>query len=112
MSSEKPSFSQLMKMAKDMTENMEKMQQDMAQKSVTATAGTGDTTVTVEVNGLQEFTLKAVGEGAKQAGGQVCAELAISAANQALEKIREVTKNAMMDLYQQSSGKMNHSDEE
>lgn len=100
--SDKPNFTQLMKMAKDMQKNMEKMQQDMANKIVTATVGTGDTTVTAKINGLQLVTEIVTSAGAEQIDSKARNELIASAVNKALEEVREVTKGAMLDLYQQS----------
>ncbi len=100
--SDKPNFTQLMKMAKDMQQNMEKMQQEMANKIITATVGTGDITVTAKINGLQFVTEINTSEGAEKIDSKARNELIASAVNKALEDVRETTKGAMMDLYQQS----------
>jgi DNA-binding protein YbaB len=104
--SEKPSFTQLIKMAKEMQKNMEKMQESLSSQTISATAGTTDTTVTAKVSGLQLVTGLEFSPAAYAAGPQILAELTISAVNKALEDARETTKTAMLDLYEQSSIEM------
>jgi nucleoid-associated protein EbfC len=87
----------LMKEAQKLQQQMEKMQAEVAQRKVDATAGGG--MVTVEANGKQEIvSIKIDPEVINKDDAQMLEDLVLAACNEALRKSR--------DMMQQELGKL------
>ena len=90
-------FGNLMKEAQKLQQQMEKMQAEVAQRKVDATAGGG--MVTVEANGKQEIvSIKIDPELISKDDSQMLEDLVLAACNEALRKSR--------DMMQQELGKL------
>ena len=90
-------FGNIMKEAQKLQQQMEKIQDEVAQKKVEATAGGG--MVTVEANGKQEVvSIKIDPEVINRDDAQMLEDLVLAACNEALRKSRE--------LMQQELGKL------
>lgn len=90
-------FGNLMKEAQKLQQQMEKMQAEVAQRKVEATAGGG--MVTVEANGKQEIvSIKIDPEVISKDDAQMLEDLVLAACNEALRKSR--------DMMQQELGKL------
>jgi nucleoid-associated protein EbfC len=90
-------FGNLMKEAQKLQQQMEKMQAEVAQRKVDATAGGG--MVTVEANGKQEIvSIKIDPEVINKDDAQMLEDLVLAACNEALRKSR--------DMMQQELGKL------
>ena len=90
-------FGNIMKEAQKLQQQMEKIQAEVAQKKVEATAGGG--MVTVEANGKQEIvSIKIDREVINPEDAQMLEDLVLAASNEALRKSRE--------LMQQEVGKL------
>jgi len=90
-------FGNLMKEAQKLQQQMEKMQAEVAQRKVEATAGGG--MVTVEANGKQEIvSIKIDPEVVSRDDVQMLEDLVLAACNEALRKSR--------DMMQQEIGKL------
>ena len=90
-------FGNMMKEAQRLQREMERMQEEIAKKTVDATAGGG--MVTVQANGKQELTsIKIDPEVINKDDAQMLEDLVLAACNEALRKSRE--------LMQQELGKL------
>ena len=90
-------FGNMMKEAQKLQAQMEKMQEEIAKKTVDATAGGG--MVTVQANGKQELlSIKIDPEVINKDDAQMLEDLVLAACNEALRKSR--------DLVQQELGKL------
>jgi nucleoid-associated protein EbfC len=90
-------FGNIMKEAQKLQQQMEKMQAEVAQRKVDATAGGG--MVTVEANGKQEIvSIKIDREVINKDDAQMLEDLVLAACNEALRKSR--------DMMQQELGKL------
>ena len=90
-------FGNLMKEAQKLQQQMEKMQAEVAQRKVDASAGGG--MVTVEANGKQEIvSIKIDPEVINKDDAQMLEDLVLAACNEALRKSR--------DMMQQELGKL------
>ena len=90
-------FGNMMKEAQKLQQQMEKMQAEVAQQKVDATAGGG--MVTVEANGKQEIvSIKIDPEVINKDDAQMLEDLVLAACNEALRKSR--------DMMQQELGKL------
>ena len=90
-------FVNMMKEAQKLQAQMEKMQEEIAKKTVDATAGGG--MVTVQANGKQELlSIKIDPEVINKDDAQMLEDLVLAACNEALRKSR--------DLVQQELGKL------
>lgn len=99
---DKPNFSDLMKMAAGMQQNMKKMQQNLADKTITGEAGADDIKVSVTLNGAQTEVKTSISPAAFEQGINVVEELVASATLDAINKARNLTKNSMMDVYEKN----------
>ena len=90
-------FGNIMKEAQKLQQQMEKIQADVAQKKVEATAGGG--MVTVEANGKQELvSIKIDPEVVNRDDVQMLEDLVLAASNEALRKSREMMQQEMGKL--------------
>ena len=90
-------FGNIMKEAQKLQQQMEKIQAEVAQKKVEATAGGG--MVTVEANGKQEIvTIKISPEVVTQDDVQMLEDLVLAACNEALRKSREMMQQELGKL--------------
>jgi len=90
-------FGNMMKEAQKLQAQMEKMQEEIAKKTVDATAGGG--MVTVEANGKQELTaIKIDPEVVNKEDVQMLEDLVLAAANEALRKSRELVQQELGKL--------------
>ena len=90
-------FGNIMKEAQKLQQQMEKIQAEVAQKKVEATAGGG--MVTVEVNGKQEIvSIKIDPEVVNREDVQMLEDLVLAAANEALRKSREMMQQELGKL--------------
>jgi DNA-binding YbaB/EbfC family protein len=86
-----------MKEAQKLQQQMEKIQAEVAQKKVEATAGGG--MVTVEANGKQEIvSIKIDPEVVSRDDVQMLEDLVLAAANEALRKSREMMQQELGKL--------------
>jgi hypothetical protein len=90
-------FGNLMKEAQKLQQQMEKMQAEVAQRKVDATAGGG--MVTVEANGKQEIvSIKIDPEVINRDDAQMLEDLVLAACNEALRKSREMMQQELGKL--------------
>ena len=90
-------FGNIMKEAQKLQQQMEKIQADVAQKKVEATAGGG--MVTVEANGKQEIvSIKIDPEVVSKEDVQMLEDLVLAASNEALRKSREMMQQELGKL--------------
>ena len=90
-------FGNLMKEAQKLQQQMEKMQAEVAQRKVEATAGGG--MVTVEANGKQEIvSIKIDPEVVSRDDVQMLEDLVLAACNEALRKSREMMQQELGKL--------------
>ena len=90
-------FGNIMKEAQKLQQQMEKMQEEVAQKKVEATAGGG--MVTVTANGKQELlSIKLDPEVINKDDAQMLEDLVLAACNEALRKSRELVQQEMGKL--------------
>ena len=90
-------FGNIMKEAPKLQQQMEKMQEEVAQKKVEATAGGG--MVTVTANGKQELlSIKLDPEVINKDDAQMLEDLVLAACNEALRKSRELVQQEMGKL--------------
>ncbi len=90
-------FGNLMKEAQRMQQQMQELQEQVAQKKVQATAGGG--MVTVEANGRQELTaIKIDPEVISKDDAQMLEDLVLAACNEALRKSRELVQQELGKL--------------
>ena len=90
-------FGNIMKEAQKLQQQMEKIQAEVAQKKVEATAGGG--MVTVEANGKQEIvTIKIDPEVVSRDDVQMLEDLVLAACNEALRKSREMMQQELGKL--------------
>ena len=90
-------FGNIMKEAQKLQQQMEKIQADVAQKKVEATAGGG--MVTVEANGKQEIvSIKIDPEVVNREDVQMLEDLVLAASNEALRKSREMMQQELGKL--------------
>jgi len=87
-------FGNMMKEAQKLQAQMEKMQEEIAKKTVDATAGGG--MVTVQANGKQELlSIKIDPEVINKDDAQMLEDLVLAACNEALRKSRELVQQEM-----------------
>lgn len=87
----------LMKQAQKMQARMAEMQEELAKKTVEATAGGG--MVTVTANGKQEIlSIKIDPEVVKSQDAEMVEDLVLAGVNEALRKVREMAKEEMSKL--------------
>ena len=90
-------FGNIMKEAQKLQQQMERMQAEVAQKTVEATAGGG--MVTVQANGKQELlTIKIDPEVISKDDAQMLEDLVLAACNEALRKSRELVQQELGKL--------------
>ncbi len=90
-------FGNIMKEAQKLQQQMEKIQAEVAQKKVEATAGGG--MVTVEANGKQEIvSIKIDPEVVNREDVQMLEDLVLAASNEALRKSREMMQQELGKL--------------
>jgi DNA-binding YbaB/EbfC family protein len=90
-------FGNLMKEAQRLQQQMQELQEQVAQKTVQATAGGG--MVTVEVNGRQEvLAIKIDPEVINRDDPQMLEDLVLAACNEALRKSRELVQQELGKL--------------
>jgi len=90
-------FGNIMKEAQKLQQQMEKIQAEVAQKKVEATAGGG--MVTVEANGKQEVvSIKIDPEVVSRDDVQMLEDLVLAACNEALRKSREMMQQELGKL--------------
>ena len=90
-------FGNIMKEAQKLQQQMERMQEEVAQKKVEATAGGG--MVTVTANGKQELlSIKLDPEVINKDDAQMLEDLVLAACNEALRKSRELVQQEMGKL--------------
>lgn len=90
-------FGNIMKEAQKLQQQMERMQEEVAQKKVEATAGGG--MVTVQANGKQELlSIKLDPEVINKDDAQMLEDLVLAACNEALRKSRELVQQEMGKL--------------
>jgi hypothetical protein len=90
-------FGNIMKEAQRLQQQMERMQAEVAQKKVEATAGGG--MVTVEANGKQEIvSIKIDPEVINRDDAQMLEDLVLAACNEALRKSRELVQQELGKL--------------
>lgn len=90
-------FGNIMKEAQKLQQQMEKIQAEVAQKKVEATAGGG--MVTVEANGKQEIvSIKIDPEVVNRDDVQMLEDLVLAASNEALRKSREMMQQELGKL--------------
>ena len=90
-------FGNIMKEAQKLQQQMEKIQSEVAQKKVDATAGGG--MVTVEANGKQEIvSIKIDPEVVNRDDVQMLEDLVLAASNEALRKSREMMQQELGKL--------------
>lgn len=90
-------FGNIMKEAQKLQQQMERLQAEVAQKKVEATAGGG--MVTVEANGKQEIvSVKIDPEVINKDDAQMLEDLVLAACNEALRKSRELVQQEMGKL--------------
>jgi len=90
-------FGNLMKEAQRLQQQMQELQEQVAQKKVQATAGGG--MVTVEVNGRQEvLAIKIDPEVINRDDAQMLEDLVLAACNEALRKSRELVQQELGKL--------------
>ena len=87
-------FGNMMKEAQKLQAQMEKMQEEVAKKTVEATAGGG--MVTVQANGKQELiAIKIDAEVINKDDAQMLEDLVLAACNEALRKSRELVQQEL-----------------
>jgi DNA-binding YbaB/EbfC family protein len=90
-------FGNIMKEAQKLQQQMERMQEEVGQKKVEATAGGG--MVTVQANGKQELlSIKLDPEVINKDDAQMLEDLVLAACNEALRKSRELVQQEMGKL--------------
>jgi DNA-binding YbaB/EbfC family protein len=90
-------FGNLMKEAQRLQQQMQELQEQVAQKKVQATAGGG--MVTVEANGRQELVaVKIDPEVINKDDAQMLEDLVLAACNEALRKARELVQQELGKL--------------
>lgn len=90
-------FGNLMKEAQRLQQQMQELQEQVAQKKVQATAGGG--MVAVEANGKQELTaIKIDPEVISKDDPQMLEDLVLAACNEALRKSRELVQQELGKL--------------
>jgi hypothetical protein len=90
-------FGNIMKEAQKLQQQMERIQAEVAQKKVEATAGGG--MVTVEANGKQEIvSIKIDPEVVNRDDVQMLEDLVLAASNEALRKSREMMQQELGKL--------------
>ena len=90
-------FGNIMKEAQKLQQQMERMQEEIGQKKVEATAGGG--MVTVQANGKQELlSIKLDPEVINKDDAQMLEDLVLAACNEALRKSRELVQQEMSKL--------------
>ncbi|MGH7313977.1 MAG: YbaB/EbfC family nucleoid-associated protein [Candidatus Rokuibacteriota bacterium] len=90
-------FGNLMKEAQRLQQQMQELQEQVAQKKVQATAGGG--MVTVEVNGRQEvLAIRIDPEVINREDPQMLEDLVLAACNEALRKSRELVQQELGKL--------------
>jgi DNA-binding YbaB/EbfC family protein len=90
-------FGNLMKEAQRLQQQMQELQEQVAQKKVQATAGGG--MVTVEANGRQELVfVKIDPEVINKDDAQMLEDLVLAACNEALRKSRELVQQELGKL--------------
>ena len=90
-------FGNMMKEAQKLQAQMEKMQEEIAKKTVDATAGGG--MVTVQANGKQELlSIKIDPEVINKDDAQMLEDLVLAACNEALRKSRELVQQELGKL--------------
>jgi DNA-binding YbaB/EbfC family protein len=90
-------FGNMMKEAQRLQREMERMQEEVAKKTVDATAGGG--MVTVQANGKQELiSIKIDPEVINKDDAQMLEDLVLAACNEALRKSRELVQQELGKL--------------
>ncbi len=90
-------FGNIMKQAKKLQERMGKLQQELEQRTVEASAGGG--MVTVVVNGKFEvLSLKIEKEAANPEDTEMLQDLVIAAVNEGIRKAQEMTSSEMSKI--------------
>jgi DNA-binding YbaB/EbfC family protein len=95
----KPDLQRLMAMAQKMQESMQNMQKGLGDKKITGSAGTGDIKVEVVMNGETYVEKVVYGVEAYNEGREILADLTVAAFNNAIDKVKALTKDALMDIY-------------
>lgn len=90
-----------------MVEHFQKMQQELEKKEVVGIGGVEDEDeyfVKVVLNGLQECKASKckIGKGAFEGGQDVVVELMAAAINSAMEKLKGIMQNEVMEVYKKS----------
>jgi DNA-binding YbaB/EbfC family protein len=98
----KPDLKQMMELAEQVQKNIQDMQKSMANRVVTAVAGTGEITVEVEMNCESQVLKVTISEIAAKEGPDVLGDLIAAAVNKAIKKVKETIQNALSDIYQRS----------
>ena len=88
------SIGKLMKQAARMQQQMEKVQSDLAQRTIEATSGGGAVKVTAKCDGTIA-SIKIDPQAINPADAQLLEDLILTAANQALAQAREITNSEM-----------------
>ncbi len=83
----------MIKKAKEMQENMKKMQEELAQKTVTGQAGAG--AVTITMNGLSECQKVELNPEILKEDREMIEALLASAINDANKRVQEISKQSM-----------------
>ncbi len=86
----------IMKQAKQMQENMQKMQEELAAREVVGEAGAG--MVSVTMNGRHDVKRVSIDDSVLGEDKEVLEDLLAAAVNDAVRKIEASSKDAMTDL--------------
>lgn len=110
MSDDKPNFSQLMNMAQDMQKQLQDMQKTLVNKKVTGKAGGAGVEVEVTMNGQQIVEKVHISDGALKEDKGILEDLVTAATNNAIDKIKVMTKDEMVKIYKQTGMPMEDAD--
>ena len=86
----------IMKQAQAMQENMQKMQEELANKTVTGDAGAG--MVTVTMNGRHDVSNVSIDASLLSEDKTILEDLLAAAVNDAVRRVEQENKNMMSDL--------------
>lgn len=86
----------IMKQAKQMQENMQKMQEELAAKEVVGESGAG--MVSVVMNGRHDVKRVSIDDSVMGEDKEVLEDLLAAAVNDAVRKVESSSKSAMADL--------------
>lgn len=100
--SDKPDLKQMMELAQQVQKSIQDMQKSMANKEVTAVAGTGDITVEVVMNCESQVKKVKISEGALKEGPEILEGLLISAFNSGVNKAKSDIQKELAAIYRSS----------